>query len=91
MRSSASRRTSGRTSARPAVANDLTLLEMAEALDRMDRDLNSWEAGFLNTVLDPLRFELDLTGPQKEKLKQIYERYLGEDAAIDETVDDVDF
>lgn len=67
------------------------LLRMAEALNTMDRDLNSWEAGLHNTVLEALRFGLDLTEPQEKKLKEIYEKYLGEDAAIDETIDDVDF
>lgn len=73
------------------MADELTLLEMAEALDKMDRDLNSWESEFHNSVLEVLRFGSALTEKQTKKLKEIYERYLGEDAGVDETIDDVDY
>lgn len=73
------------------MADTLTLLEMAEALDKMDRDLNSWEADFHNSILEILRFGGNLSTKEALKLKEIYERYLGEDAAVDETIDDVDY
>lgn len=71
--------------------DELTLLEMAEALNKMDRDLGTWEADFHNAVLQLLRVELPLTPKQTEKLKEIYEKYLGEDADAGETIDDVDY
>lgn len=62
---------------------------MAEALDSMDRDVTSWEADFLNSTLEILRFGSTLSAGAAVKLKEIYDRYLGDDA--DETIDDVDY
>lgn len=64
---------------------------MAEDLNKMDRDLGSWEADFHDSVLQRLRAGQDLSEKQATKLREIYERYLGDEAKIDETADDVDF
>ncbi|MGH9391937.1 MAG: hypothetical protein ACRD1Z_20230 [Vicinamibacteria bacterium] len=52
-------------------------LEMAQELDGMERDVTSWEAGFLDTVLKRLREGRVLTEGQAEKLEQIHREYLG--------------
>ena len=66
------------------------LLEMAQELDGMDKSLNSWEVQFLDDMLIKLRAGQTLTSGQKgqeAKLREIYERYLGEDC---ESTDDTD-
>ncbi len=57
------------------------LLEMAEELDGMDKSLNSWEIQFLEDMLKRLREGENLTpgkNGQEAKLRQIYDKYLGE-------------
>ncbi len=56
-------------------------LDMAEELDGMDRSLNTWEAQFLEDMLTKLRNGENLTpgkGGQEAKLREIYDKYLGE-------------
>ncbi len=56
-------------------------LDMAEELDGMDKSLNSWEATFLEDMLTKLRNGETLTpgkNGQEAKLREIYDRYLGE-------------
>ncbi len=55
------------------------LLDMAEALDGMDRDVASWEADFLESVLTRLRSNQRLTEKQEAKLRQIHEKYFEAD------------
>lgn len=51
-------------------------LAMAEDLDKMERDVNSWEAGFLESVLVRLKKEkLPLTETQVKTLKEMHEKY----------------
>ncbi len=66
------------------------LLEMAQELDGMDKSVNSWEAQLLEDTLIKLRAGQTLTPGQKgqeAKLREIYDRYLGEDC---ESTDDSD-
>ena len=56
----------------------MTHLEMAKAIDGMERDVTSWEADFLNSILDSLSFGLALTQKQAARLEEMYERYLGD-------------
>ena len=51
---------------------------MVKALDEMDRDVTSWEADFLSSILDSLYFGLALTQKQAVRLEEMYERYLGD-------------
>ncbi len=73
------------------MSDELTLLEMAEALNKMEKPLNTWECDFHDTVLRLLREGQPLSEWRTAKLKEIYEKYLGEDAEVDETIDDVDY
>jgi hypothetical protein len=51
-------------------------LSMAEALDGMEGDVNTWEAGFLQSVLDQLRIDKrPLTQNQVEKLNEMCTQY----------------
>jgi len=69
----------------------MTHLEMAEALDGMERAVSSWEADFIESVLIRLREEhRPLTDGQVEKLREIYEKYLGEETDRKPDEDDVD-
>lgn len=54
-------------------------LEMAEELDGMERDVTSWEADFLEKILEILRFGLQLSPKQADTLEKMHERYLGSD------------
>ena len=68
------------------------LLEMAEELDGMDCDVSSWEANFLQEMLNKLRAGKTLTigeGSQEAKLREIYEKYMG-DSVLDPQ-EEVDF
>ena len=56
------------------------LLELAQELDGMDRDVTHWEAGFLQNILNQLRAGTPLRQPQEAKLREIHEQYLGADA-----------
>ena len=56
----------------------VTHLEMAKELDGMERDVTSWEADFLNSILEKLNFGLALTEKQATRLSEMYERYLGD-------------
>ncbi len=56
-------------------------LDMAEELDGMDKSLNSWEATFLEDMLTKLRNGETLTpgkNGQEAKLREVYDKYLGE-------------
>jgi hypothetical protein len=64
---------------------------MAEALDGMEKSVSSWEADFIESVLVRLRKEhRPLTDAQAEKLKEVYDKYLGEEAEGKPDEDDVD-
>lgn len=66
-------------------------LDMAEELDGMDKSLNSWEATFLEDMLTKLRNGETLTpgkNGQEAKLRQIYDRYLGENWGSTDDDDD---
>ncbi len=66
----------------------MTHLEMARAIDGMSRDVTSWEADFLNSILEKLNFGLALTQKQAARLEEMYERYLGDGSPDpDESVD----
>lgn len=55
-----------------------TNLEMAEALEEMDKDLSSENADFLQEVLEKLG-EGEVLRPKEEaKLELLYNRYLGD-------------
>jgi hypothetical protein len=57
-----------------------TPLEMAKELDGMERDVTSWEADFLNSILTRLDRGLPISHAQQKKLEELYEHYLGQDA-----------
>lgn len=57
----------------------MTHLEMAQALDSMERDVTSWEAGLLDSVLKRLRAGHPLSPKQTASLEGMYQKYLGED------------
>ena len=51
-------------------------LAMAEALDAMEQDVNTWEAGFLQSILDQLRVDKrPLSQKQVEKLNDLCSQY----------------
>ena len=51
-------------------------LVIAEALDAMDKDLNTWEAGFLQSVLDQLKIrKRPLTQTQLDMLYKLHDHY----------------
>lgn len=51
-------------------------LALAIALDLMEDDLNTWEAGFLQSVLDQLRVDKrPLTQKQIDKLYEMADQY----------------
>lgn len=58
----------------------MTHLEMAKALDSMKRDVDSWEAGLLDSVLKRFEDGKPLTPKQAVALEEMYAKYLGEDA-----------
>lgn len=55
-------------------------LEMAEALDEMDKALSGENAEFLEKALVILRKGKLLNGKQEVKLEALYDRYFGEEA-----------
>jgi hypothetical protein len=55
-------------------------LEMAEALDEMDKALSGENAEFLEKALVILRKGKLLNGKQEIKLEALYDRYFGEEA-----------
>jgi hypothetical protein len=57
--------------------------DMARELDSMDRDVTSWEANFLESVMKALRAGRALSDRQKEKLDEMWDKYLGERADKD--------
>jgi hypothetical protein len=57
--------------------------DMARELDSMERDVTSWEANFIESVLKALRSGKSLSNPQKEKLEEMWDKYLGERADKD--------
>jgi hypothetical protein len=74
------------------MADILTLLEMAEELNKMERPLQTgFECDFHDSVLQRLRAGYALSPKQEAKLREIYDRYLGDEAEVDETIDDVDY
>jgi len=62
----------------------MTLLEMAVALDGMDRDVSSWEADFLESVLLRLNDGRPISPKQEAKLRELHERYLAGDGDGDD-------
>ncbi len=64
------------------------LLDMAEELDGMERSVTTWEAGFLESVLELLREDIRISPKQESKLKAMHDQYLGPYA--DEPKDDDD-
>lgn len=50
-------------------------LEMAEELDRMERDVTSWEAEFLDSILKRLRSGTALTERQAKTLQEMRWKY----------------
>jgi hypothetical protein len=56
---------------------------MAKELDSMDRDVTSWEADFLESVMKALRAGQPLSNGRKEKLEEMWDKYLGERADKD--------
>ena len=64
------------------------LLEMAQELDGMERSVSSWEADFLESVLTRLREGRDLSEKQEAKLRQVHEKYLGDDSPLRDIEDD---
>lgn len=65
-------------------------LEMAEALDDMDKDLSSDNADFLEEVLKKLRHDVDLTDKEQKKLENLYKKHFAEDEETSEDEDDID-
>lgn len=61
---------------REAAVDSARHLEMAQELDQMDRDVTSWEAGFLDDILRQLEIrKIPLTPGQAVKLGEMYEFY----------------
>ena len=73
------------------MSDELTLLEMAQALNRMKQPLNTWECDLHDHILKLLLAGQPLSLRQTKKLKELHEKYLGEDAELEETIDDVDY
>lgn len=65
---------SGAASANPEDPR-LALLEMAEAIDKMDADCSTWEGEFLESVLRRLRAGQGLSEKQEETLRKIHSKY----------------
>lgn len=64
-------------------------LEMAEALDGMEKNLSSDNADFLEEVLEKLKADEALTDKEQRKLEALYNRYFAEEED-EETGDDED-
>ncbi len=65
-------------------------LEMAEALDEMDKSLSTENADFLEEVLKKLRHDVDLTPKEEKKLEALYKKHFGEDEDEDASPSDGD-
>ena len=61
---------------------------MARKIDTMDRDVTSWEADFLDSILSAIDQGKHLSGRQESKLREIYLKYFPEDEDILKTEDD---
>jgi len=59
-------------------------LEMAEALDEMEKTLTTENADFLEEVLKKLRHDVDLTDREEKKLHVLFKKHLGEDDEDDD-------
>ena len=66
-----------------------TPAEMAKALDGMDRDLPTWEANFLDSILKRLGRGGTLTQLQTSKLVEIWRKYFDPDE-YESTVEEED-
>jgi ABC-type amino acid transport substrate-binding protein len=62
-------------------------LEMAEALDEMDKNLSSANADFLNEVLKKLKADDDLSDEEQTRLEALYKRYFGDEDESEEEAD----
>lgn len=62
--------------------------EMLHFLDTMDRDVSSWEAEFLDSVMKQRRAGGTLSPKQREKLEEMYEKYTNEQEFHDKCEDD---
>lgn len=65
-------------------------LEMAEALDEMDKDLSSDNADFLEETLKKLRHDVELTDKEQRKLEALYKKHFGGDDEKGSTEDEDD-
>lgn len=65
-------------------------LEMAEALDEMEKTLSSDNADFLESILKKLRHDDDLTDREQKKLEILYKKHLGDDEEQEEAEDEDD-
>ena len=65
-------------------------LEMAEALEGMERALSSENSEFLEKILGILNKEKPLSAKQETKLEALYEKYFGEDADKNDDEEDID-
>lgn len=65
-----------------------TLLEMAQALDKMERDVTSSEADILEYALKRLESGKKLEPKDETKLKAMYEKYLARDNKEEEGDDE---
>lgn len=57
----------------------MTHLEMAQALDSMERDVTSWEADFIESVLKRLKAGRPLSPKQAESLEGMHRKYFADD------------
>lgn len=63
----------------------LTPMEMVLALNKMKRPLESgFECDFHDSVMKRLQAGFTLTPKQDAKLREIYEKYFGEESDVDE-------
>lgn len=53
------------------------LLEKATCIDNMEREVNHWEANFLESIIKRLNQKIRLTEKQEECLQRMYNKYLG--------------
>jgi len=63
-------------------------LEMAEALDEMDKTLSTENADFLEAVLKKLRQNTDLSLKDQKRLETLYKKYFGDDDEEEDADDD---
>lgn len=65
-------------------------LEMAEALDDMDKDLSSDNADFLEAALKKLRHDVELSDREQKKLETLYKKHFGDEEEKESTEDEDD-